>query len=116
MQSKSIYYIGVVYIEGVDSTLEGGMYACMYSYTDAGVAHVELLLVPCLKGKTLRGIKTSSHQWVFYGVPCSLQYIKTEPKVVVCWGEGDGRAIERVSGPPELSQDTSLHHPSSGFL
>jgi hypothetical protein len=68
----------------------------MYSYTDTGVAHAELLLVTCLKRKTLRGIKTFSHQCVFCSVPCSLQYLKTEPKLVLCWGEGEERAIERA--------------------
>jgi uncharacterized membrane protein len=48
------------------------MYVCMYSYTDAGVADAELLLVTCLKRKTLRGIKTSSHQCVFCKAPCCL--------------------------------------------
>ncbi len=31
------------------------------------------------------------------------------------WGEGEGQAIEYVSGPPELSQDPSLHHPLVAF-
>ncbi len=39
-------------------------------------------------------------------------------KVSLVPGEGEGKAIERVPGPPppsELSQDPSLHHPFSGF-
>ncbi len=65
--------------------------------------------------KTLRGIKTSSCLYVFCRVPCSLQYLKTKPKLVMCWGERLGRAIEHVPDPPELSQDPPLHHPFCGF-
>ncbi len=74
------------------------MYVCMYSYTNAGVAHALLLLVTCLRRKTLRGIKTSSHQYIVCIVPYSLQYLKKNLKFVLCWGEGEGRAIERVPG------------------
>ncbi len=37
-----------------------GAYVWMNSYTDTGIAHAELMLVTCLKRKTLRGIRTSS--------------------------------------------------------
>ncbi len=87
----------------------------LHSYVNAGIAHAKLLLVTCLKKKALWGIKTS-YQCIFCSVPCSLQNLKTEPMLVLCWGEEEGRAIERVPVPPELSQDPSLHHPSSGFL
>ncbi len=65
--------------------------------------------------KTLRGIKTSSCPYVIYRVPCGLQYLKTRPKSVLCWGKREGRARERIPGPPELSQVPSLHYPLSGF-
>ncbi len=91
------------------------MYVCMYSYTDAGGAHAELLLVTCLIRKTLRGIKTSSHQCVFCKAPCCLYYLTQKPMSVWYRGGGERRAIEHVSGPPELSQDPSLHHPFGGF-
>ncbi len=87
----------------------------MNSYTDAGVAHAELQLVTRLKRKTLRGIKTTFLQNVFWRVTCCLQYLKTKPKSVVCWGKGEGKAIEHVSGPPKLTQDHSLHHSLGGF-
>jgi hypothetical protein len=69
-----------------------------------------------LRRKTLWGIKTFSLQCIFCKVPCSLQYVKIMPKLVLCWGEGEERAIERVTGPTELSQDPSLHHPFGGIL
>ncbi len=53
----------------------------MNSYTDDGIAHAELLLVTCLKRKTLQGIKTSSSQCFFYKVPCCLQCLKTKIKL-----------------------------------
>jgi hypothetical protein len=34
------------------------------SYTDVGVTHAELLLVTCLKRKTLQEIKTSSCKYI----------------------------------------------------
>ncbi len=37
----------------------------MNSYADAGITHAELLLVTCLKRKTLRAIITPSLQFVF---------------------------------------------------
>jgi hypothetical protein len=67
-----------------------------------------------LKLKTLREIKTSSLESGFCKVPCSLQYLKAMPNLVFSWGEGEERAIECVSGPPELSQDLSLYHPFGG--
>jgi hypothetical protein len=38
-----------------------------------------------------------------------------DAKISLVLGAGEGRAIERVPGPPELSQDPSLHHPFSDF-
>jgi hypothetical protein len=40
----------------------------MISYAEVGLTHAELLLVTCLKRKTLRGIKTSSCQCVIHRV------------------------------------------------
>ncbi len=62
----------------------------MNSYTDVGEAYAELLLVTCLKRKTLRGIKSSSSRYVFHRIPCCLQYHKTNPKSVVYRGTGVG--------------------------
>jgi hypothetical protein len=53
----------------------------MNSYTDAGIAYAELLLVTCLKRKTIQEIKTSSIQYIFCKVLCSLQYLKIMPKL-----------------------------------
>jgi hypothetical protein len=87
----------------------------MNSYTDTSIAHAELLLITCLEKKTLREIKTSSLQYIICKVPYCLWYLKTMPKSFLHSGEGVGRAIKRVPGLPELSQDLSLHHPFSGF-
>jgi hypothetical protein len=87
----------------------------MNSYADAGIAHAELLLVTCFEMEDPQGNKTSSLHGIFGKVPCSLHDLKTMPKSVLCWREGDDRAIELVPGPPKLSQDPSLHHPSGGF-
>jgi hypothetical protein len=83
----------------------------MNSYTNTGVAHAELLLVTCFEKENPPGNKNLFLQCVFCVVPCSLQYLITMPKSVLRQGEGEGRAIERVPGHPELSHDPSLHHP-----
>ncbi len=87
----------------------------MNSYTDTGVAHAERLLVTCFEKENPQGNKNLFYQCIFCVVPCSLQYLITMPKSVLCWGDGEGRAIERVSGLPGLSQDPSVHHPFGGF-
>ncbi len=40
---------------------------------------------------------------------------KTKPMLVLCLGEGEGRAIQRIPGPPELSQSHCLHYLCSSF-
>ncbi len=96
--------------------MSANMNELMNLYTGEGIAHAELLLVTCLKRKTLRGIKTPRCRCIFCRVPCSLQYPKTKPKSVLYRGNWGWGAIERVPSPPELSQHPSLHHPLGGFL
>jgi hypothetical protein len=88
----------------------------MNSDTDAGRAHAELLLVTHFGKDNPSGNKNSSLQCIFCKVLCSLQYPKTMPKSVLCWGEGGEGAIEHIPGSPKWFQDTSLHHPFGGFL
>ncbi len=44
----------------------------MYSYTHVGVAHMERMLVTCSNRKALSGIGSSSCQFIFCKVLCSL--------------------------------------------
>jgi hypothetical protein len=72
---------------------------------------LKLLLVTCIETENPQGIKTSSLQYSFCKVPCSLQYLISMQKLVPCWEDEEGRAIKPVPGNPKISQYSSLFHP-----
>jgi hypothetical protein len=87
----------------------------MNSYADVGGAHAELLLVTCLKRKTLWEKKpppASASSVAFTVAPSTSKRRQVQSS---SGKEGGRGAVERVYGPPVLSQDPSLHHPSGGF-
>jgi hypothetical protein len=88
----------------------------MNYYIDVGVAYAKLLLITCLRNKNPPGNQNFFLSMLLLSDSLLPLYLKTNSKFVMRRGSRGAEAIEHVLGPPELSQDPSLHHPFDGFL